>query len=74
MFNDPAKELEPVPIPKNLPPAETSVVAWIPRVVLRDPAKEEEPVPEIVALPKIVMFPREARVTKLVLEPLVILN
>ena len=48
-MSEPAKELEPVPIPRNLPPAETSVVACIPKVVLTDPANDDEVVVALMA-------------------------
>ena len=44
-FNDPAKELEPVPVPKKRAEVVTLSVAWTPSVTLIEPAKLEEPVP-----------------------------
>ena len=44
IFSEPANELEPVPMPRNLPPAETSVFEWTPRVVFTEPLKDEEAV------------------------------
>ena len=42
MLRDPRKELEPTPMPMNLPRAEISVSECIPRVELIEPLKEEE--------------------------------
>ena len=53
--NEPANELEPTPRPMNLPPAETSVVAWSPKVVFKEPEKELEPTPVELTWPDVLM-------------------
>ena len=44
-LREPAKELEPVPVPKKRAEVVTLSVAWTPLVTFNDPAKLDDPVP-----------------------------
>jgi len=52
MFNEPAKELEPVPEERNCASVVTLPVAWIPSAISSEPAKELEPTNEDVRAPE----------------------